>query len=246
MVDMQLLPVVEFGNKLRSLRESHGWSVRELAKAAEVSSSLISALENARRSAGLVTGEKLAVALNLSEAEKTEFLSLSSGTRGAKRLLPGTRRKGLQALEKFLAAVIGVEQDEVREIFLETELIGNHGYDIVVQLRSKQVYGVEITDRIEQHRIFVVPGNVHGELPDANQARTLPGTKILYFVELAGGSSNSAVPYTRGVNSFDELEAMRTSGTNKPAKPLAHHTISSFDQLEKKSRKTDLPTSAGT
>jgi len=204
---MHLPASIEFGNKLRSYRESQGKSVRGLARDSGVSFTLISALENAHRSAGPVTMEKLAAALKLSGRRLAEFIQLSAGTRGSKRLQTGTRRKGQEVLEVLLAAIVGVGPDEIKEVFFEPQRRGHHGYDILIQAKSGKVFGLDMTVQQKAWKIFVVPANDNGELPDSMAARTMPGTRVVTTQEIPPlDDAPPNVPgVTFGINTFSEL-----------------------------------------
>ena len=173
----QPLPLDAFADHLRAARTARGLSVRALEKAAGVSFSLISALENRRRSAGPATVEKLADALHLRGAERKEFMALGGDTSARHRVQIGNKRKGMQLLGKLVQVLAGVSADDIEDVIVEYKIPGRSmTYDFVIRLRDKRLLAGEV----KQDAILIVASDpVTGLLPDPRQARRTHSARII-------------------------------------------------------------------
>lgn len=99
---------MDFGERLRQLREEKGLSMRQLAERSGVDVGVISRVERGQyKPPKITTIEKLARALELSEAEEEELLRLSGRREpeATETELPGASPETEQEVRERLAAL---------------------------------------------------------------------------------------------------------------------------------------------
>ena len=172
----QPLPLNAFADCLRAARAARGLSVRELEKESGISFSLISALENRRRSAGPDTLKKLAAALRLRGTERDLFLKLGGDTSCRHRVQVNEKRKGMQLLRDLVGVLAGVERDDIEDIIVEYHVpTGRAVYDFVVRLRD----GKLLAGEIKHDEIWIIPSQEIGMLPDHRPNHRTAATRVI-------------------------------------------------------------------
>ncbi len=136
---METTPKI-FGDLVRTYRGSI--SLRKLAEQIGTPYSHISAIENARRSAGGSIAKKLADAFELKGTERADFLQAAKVTSMTNRPSTTTKRKGRSddLIFKYIKMLSGIEADEIADVVLPNQ----SPYDMIVTLRDESVMGIEL------------------------------------------------------------------------------------------------------
>ena len=130
------------GEKLKTLREKHGWSMNELARRANVSPSIVHDLEKGKRNAGRVVFGKLAHAFGLEGTDADLFVSSALAEASTQRTLDPVR-EWPDGFANWLITSLksqGIERDQISKWRVKPRDEKDVGPDLVLHLESgKQV-----------------------------------------------------------------------------------------------------------
>ena len=171
----QPFPLNTFSDCLRAARAARGLSVRELEKASGVSFSLISALENGRRSAGPKTIRKLVRAFRLRGAERQRFLDLGGDTSGRHRVRVDEKRKGMLLLGALISALAGVDRADIEDIIIVHHSRPGTVHDFVIRMRDCTMLAGEI----KRGEIRITPFDSTGAVPVLAPSARRSGSRVI-------------------------------------------------------------------
>jgi transcriptional regulator with XRE-family HTH domain len=136
----------DFGKKLRELRSSAGWTLRQMHETTGISFGVIASIEVGERVASPEAAVKLADAFGLVEKEREEFLLLAAATRKRDRLMQVSRTLPA-ALLNFIPQILmrrGVNIDHIGQCNIEERTEGEQQLTIAMEDGQKLLCRLEV------------------------------------------------------------------------------------------------------
>jgi transcriptional regulator with XRE-family HTH domain len=150
-----------FGKLLRQLRDDRGWTVRELARRADLAFPNVALMESGKRACGAQVAEKLAWALGLDGREAAELRWQAAQT--SKRKPTETALRYSPALWRWLAPALAAQQVRPDAVELATE----QGEQLRLVLQDGRVAYVRLQVRFDpQTYLQLKPGERQEETTD--------------------------------------------------------------------------------